>query len=91
MRAHCGCDFSRRLTVRCPPPRLAGGMSGLISSRSGSVRSLGQRDRLVEFRGTIEVLAAPLSPAEQNRIGFRLYERFRPYVPEGAPGGAPRG
>ena len=37
-------------------------------------------------RGAMEALAAWLPPAELNRVGFRLYERFRPDVPEGAKG-----
>jgi hypothetical protein len=31
----------------------------------------------------MEKLAARYDPAEVNRIGFRLYERFRPEVPPG--------
>jgi hypothetical protein len=38
-------------------------------------------DRLGEARAALEALAASLPPAELNRIGFRLYERFRPDVP----------
>jgi hypothetical protein len=41
-------------------------------------------DRRGEARTTMEALAALLPPDELNRIGFRLYERFRPEVPEGA-------
>jgi hypothetical protein len=41
-------------------------------------------DRLGEARVAMEALAASLPPEELNRVGFRLYERFRPDVPEGA-------
>jgi hypothetical protein len=41
-------------------------------------------DRLDEARQAIETLAASLPPKELNRVGFQLYERFRPDVPEGA-------
>jgi len=34
----------------------------------------------------MEELAASLPPDELNRTGFRLYERFRPEVPEGVEG-----
>ena len=34
----------------------------------------------------MEELAERYEPAELNRIGFRLYERFRPDVPRGAEG-----
>jgi hypothetical protein len=39
-------------------------------------------DRLGEARGAMEALAASMPPEELNRVGFRLYERFRPDVPE---------
>jgi hypothetical protein len=48
-------------------------------------------DRLDEVRAAIEVLAASLPPEELNRVGFRLYERFRPDVPEGAKGWGAKG
>ncbi len=35
-------------------------------------------DRLAEARTAMEALAASLQPEELNRVGFRLYERFRP-------------
>ena len=41
-------------------------------------------DRLAEARAAMERLAASLPPEEPNHVGFRLYERFRPDVPEGA-------
>jgi hypothetical protein len=34
----------------------------------------------------MEQLAASLPPDDLNRVGFRLYERFRPEVPEGVVG-----
>ena len=43
-------------------------------------------DRLGEVRAAMEALAASLPPDELNRTGFRLYERFRPEVPEGVEG-----
>ena len=43
-------------------------------------------DRLDEVRGAMEALAASLLPDELDRVGFRLYERFRPAVPEGVEG-----
>ena len=39
----------------------------------------------------MEALAAFLPPEELNRVGFRLYERFRPDVPEGAQGWGAKG
>nr|WP_294543591.1 hypothetical protein [uncultured Rhodopila sp.] len=44
--------------------------------------------RLAEVRTAMAMLAARHEPAELNRIGFRLYERFRPDVPPGAAGWA---
>jgi hypothetical protein len=43
-------------------------------------------DRLSEARAAMEALAASLPPEELNRVGFRLYERFRPDVPAGVDG-----
>lgn len=41
---------------------------------------------LAEVRGAMEELASRYEPAELNRIGFRLYEKFRPDVPYGNEG-----
>jgi hypothetical protein len=38
-------------------------------------------DHLAEVRAAMQVLAAKYDPIELNRIGFKLYERFRPNVP----------
>ena len=43
-------------------------------------------DRLGEVRAAMEALAGSLPSGELNRIGFRLYEGFRPEVPKGAEG-----
>jgi hypothetical protein len=43
-------------------------------------------ERLGEVRAAMEALAASLPPDELDRVGFRLYERFRPEVPEGVEG-----
>ena len=36
-------------------------------------------------------LAESLPPEELNRVGFRLYERFRPEVPPGVQGWGAKG
>jgi hypothetical protein len=41
---------------------------------------------LDEVRQAMEELAGRYEPAELNRIGFRLYEKFRPDVPPGSEG-----
>jgi hypothetical protein len=46
---------------------------------------------LPAVRRAMERLAAALPPEELNRVGFRLYERFRPEVPEGARGWGAKG
>jgi len=43
-------------------------------------------DHLDEARQAMDELASRYEPAELNRIGFRLYEKFRPDVPYGAEG-----
>jgi hypothetical protein len=43
-------------------------------------------DHLDEIRAAMEELAARYEPVELNRIGFRLYERFRPEIPPGNTG-----
>ena len=48
-------------------------------------------DRLGEARAATEALAASLRSEELNRVGFRLYERFRPDVPEGPQGWGAKG
>jgi hypothetical protein len=48
-------------------------------------------DRLPEVRAAMEGLAASLPPGELNRVGFRLYEQFRPNVPEGVSGWGAKG
>jgi hypothetical protein len=47
--------------------------------------------RLGEARAAMETLAASLPPDELNRVGFRLYEQFRPDVPQGAEGWGAKG
>jgi hypothetical protein len=54
------------------------------SVRNYLARAFG--DRLGEVRNAMEALAAALPPDELDRVGFRLYERFRPEVPEGVEG-----
>jgi hypothetical protein len=39
----------------------------------------------------MEALVVSLPPEELNRVGFRLYERFRPDVPAGAEAWAAKG
>ena len=52
-------------------------------------RALG--DHLPAVRRAMERLAASMPPEELNRVGFRLDERFRPEVPEGARGWGAKG
>jgi hypothetical protein len=44
-------------------------------------------EHLAEVRAAMHVLATKYDPIELNRIGFKLYERFRPDVPAGRPAG----
>jgi hypothetical protein len=46
---------------------------------------------LPAVRRAMECLAASMPPDELNRVGFRLYERFRPEVPEGMRGWGAKG
>ncbi len=39
----------------------------------------------------MEAVAAPLPPEVLNRVGFPLYDRFRPEVPVGAEGWGAKG
>jgi hypothetical protein len=48
-------------------------------------------DRLAEVRAEMEALAEMLPPEALNRLGFRLYEHFRPEVPHGAEGWGAKG
>jgi hypothetical protein len=48
-------------------------------------------NRLDEARAAMEALAGLLPPDELNRVGFRLYERFWPDVPNGAQGRGVKG
>ncbi len=48
-------------------------------------------DRLAEARAAMEHLAASLPADELNRVGFQLYEHFRPDVPEGVKGWRAKG
>lgn len=52
-------------------------------------RALGEH--LPAVRRAMERLAATLDPEELNRVGFRLYERFRPDVPVGVKGWGAKG
>jgi hypothetical protein len=55
-----------------------------VGVRTYLTRAFG--DRLDEVRRAMDELAASLAPDDLNRVGFRLYERFRPEVPEGVAG-----
>lgn len=48
-------------------------------------------NHLAAVRQAMEALAGSLDPAELNRTGFRLYERFRPEVPPGTKGWGAKG
>jgi hypothetical protein len=47
--------------------------------------------RLAEVRGAMEELAGRFEPDELNRVGFRLYEGFRPEVPPDVRGWGAKG
>ena len=48
-------------------------------------------EHLAAVRRAMARLAASLPPDELNRVGFRLYEHFRPEVPAGAKGWGAKG
>jgi hypothetical protein len=66
-----------------------GNPASSASVQSYVVRAFG--DRLPEVRAAMETLAGSLPPEELDRIGFRLYEWFRPEVPEGTQGWGAKG
>jgi hypothetical protein len=47
--------------------------------------------RLAEVRTAMEALARTIDPEELNRVGFRLYEHFRPEVPTDVRGWGAKG
>ena len=49
------------------------------------------RDRFGEVRAAMGELAASLPPNELNRVGFKLYEQFRPEVPADVKGWGAKG
>jgi hypothetical protein len=59
------------------------------AARTYIARAFG--DRLPEVRSEMVALAASFPPEELNRVGFRLYEKFRPDVPKGAEGWGAKG
>jgi hypothetical protein len=48
-------------------------------------------DHLAAVRKAMEDLAAKYEPEELNRVGFRLYEHFRPEVPPDVKGWGAKG
>ena len=48
-------------------------------------------NRLAEVRAAMEELAGRFEPEELNRVGFRLYEAFRPEVPADVRGWGAKG
>jgi hypothetical protein len=85
LSANFGLSFGRF----CGEPRRSFNQDDGKPASDNSVQSYIARafgDRLREVRAAMEALAASLVPGEPNRVGFRLYERFRPDVPEGAQG-----
>ena len=64
--------------VRDGRPQSAAAVRGYVARAFG--------DRLDEVRAAMRRLTASLPANELNRVGFRLYERFRPEVPEGVSG-----
>ena len=63
-----------RRVASCPPWRF----NGTLAKAFG--------DHLDEVRQAMDELASRYEPAELNRIGLRLYEKFRPDVPYGDKG-----
>jgi hypothetical protein len=73
-------------------PLAAGGdgtPAGATPVRNYLARAFGER--LEEARDAMRALAGGLPPEELNRVGFRLYEHFRPEVPEGVKGWGAKG
>jgi hypothetical protein len=74
-----------------------GGLRALDHGHAASVRlprAYVERafgEHLPAVRQTMDRLAASMPSEELNRVGFRLYERFRPEVPTGAKGWGAKG
>jgi hypothetical protein len=76
-------DGTHRANEKGKPMGPPHGVRSYIASAFG--------DRLDEVRTEMAALAALHSPVELSRIGFRLYENFRPNVPCGAEGWGAKG
>jgi hypothetical protein len=94
-QGRCGGAGEKHCTVRLlgrevPVSRSSdGGLLLAAHDAPAAVRAYFARafgDRLGEVRAAMEALAAPLPPEELNSVGLRLYERFRPEVPQGVEG-----
>lgn len=74
-------------------PLLAAGADGRPAPAAPVRRYLERAfgDRLAEVRAAMEARAAALPPEELNRVGFRIYEAFRPEVPDDVRGWGAKG
>ena len=86
--------LSREIPILAAPdgaPRTneKGKLMAAAGVRSYIFRAFG--DRLDEVRAEMVALISTLPPDELNRVGFRLYEKFRPEVPKGAEGWGAKG
>ncbi len=91
---HAKAAHARTRTVRLLGREIAVADNGAALDKGKPASAAGVRtylarafgDRLGEVRAAMEALASSLPPDELDRVGFRLYERFRPEVPEGVEG-----
>lgn len=80
-----------------PVVKVKGGLRALAEGKAAAVapargyveRAFGEH--LAAVRKAMEDLAGSVDPDELNRVGFRLYERFRPEVEPGAKGWGAKG
>lgn len=85
-------EFVRLLGLDVPVTRTEDGTlnvdAGGKPTSGRSVRTYARAfgDRLKEIHLEMETLAASRPPEELNRVGFRLYEQFRPDAAKGAEG-----
>ena len=69
----------------------AGGGKPAVAAPAAAYVAKAFGSRLAEVRAAMEDLAGRFEPHELNRVGFRLYEAFRPEVPADARGWGAKG